>query len=310
MTASTIPENGRRYLDTRAAFDGVADAYQGPLGNNRLVQQMREVLWREVCRVAVPGTRLLDLGCGTGHDAVYFARKGYSVTAIDWSAAMVAQTRRNAGAVGIGERVRTEHLGIQELDRVGETGFGCIYSDLGALNCISDLEAVSRCCATLLQPGGALVFSVIGRYCPWELAHYGLRGNFTRMRVRFARVEVPVGLNGGTVWTRYYTPAEFFRPFSERFAWRRCRALNLFAPPPYLLAPFENYPRVLGVLGWLDTQLGGLPLLNRAGDHFLLVMSRREGDHEEILGTSAGEVRTARRTEFCDRAEWNSALRK
>jgi SAM-dependent methyltransferase len=277
MTASTIPEPRQRYLDTRAAFDGVAEAYKGPLGNNRLVQQMRVMLWREVCRVAAPGTRLLDLGCGTGHDAVYFARQDYSVTAIDWSSGMVAQTRRNADAAGLGERVRTAHLGIQELDRIREKGFGCIYSDLGALNCVNDLAAVADWSANILQPGGALVFSVIGRYCPWELAYYSLRGNFSRMRVRFARGEVPVGLNGGKVWTQYYSPAEFFRPFSASFAWRRCRALSLFAPPPYLLAGFERHPRLLGALGWLDNQLGGLPLLNRAGDHFLLVMTRQEG---------------------------------
>ena len=58
----------------------MAPEYDGPLGNNRLVQHMREALWRAVEGQAKMGAHLLDLGCGTGLDAVYFAQKGYRVT--------------------------------------------------------------------------------------------------------------------------------------------------------------------------------------------------------------------------------------
>ena len=32
-----------------------------------------------------PGKRLLDLGCGQGQDSIFFAERGFSVTAMDWS---------------------------------------------------------------------------------------------------------------------------------------------------------------------------------------------------------------------------------
>jgi SAM-dependent methyltransferase len=277
MTSSPSSPLDQRYLDTRSAFDSVADQYRGPLGNNPLVQHMREVLWLAVEARAKTGSRLLDLGCGAGLDAVHFAQAGYSVRAIDWSPAMVAQTCREAQLAGVGERLTAETLGIQELERLSGEKFDCIYSDLGALNCVSDLEAVARHCARLLEADGALVFSVIGRYCPWEMAYYGLRGKLGRVRVRFAAGQVPVSLNGRTVWTRYYSPREFYRIFESRFEWQRCRALNLFLPPPYLIGPFERHPSVFRPLAWLDEQLGGLPILNRTGDHFLIVMSRRNG---------------------------------
>ena len=36
--------NAEQLIDTRSAFDSVADAYDGPLGNNALVQAVRDNL--------------------------------------------------------------------------------------------------------------------------------------------------------------------------------------------------------------------------------------------------------------------------
>ncbi|MNO22329.1 Tellurite methyltransferase [compost metagenome] len=45
--------------------------------------------------------RLLDIGCGEGKDAVFFARNGYEVTAFDVSDAGVEKTRRLADQIGV-----------------------------------------------------------------------------------------------------------------------------------------------------------------------------------------------------------------
>ena len=265
----------QRYQDTRQAFDGVAAEYDGPLGNNRLVQHMREALWRSVQKAAPPGARLLDLGCGTGIDAVFFAQQGYRVTGIDASPEMVKQTCHRAEASGVSEKVTALNLGIQDLEGLRQGTFDAIYSDLGVLNCMPDLEATARDCAALLKPHGGLVFSVIGRVCPWELAFYTLRGDLARARVRFAEGQSPVSLQGGRVWTRYYAPGEFYRIFARRFELRACRGLNLFLPPPYLVGMIDRHPGWYQLLARLDRLTAGLPLFNRAGDHFLMVLSRR-----------------------------------
>jgi 2-polyprenyl-3-methyl-5-hydroxy-6-metoxy-1,4-benzoquinol methylase len=273
MQASKLEIAARQHEDdTREAFDSVAAEYRGPLGNNRLVQNMREELWRTVARLARPGGRLLDLGCGTGLDAVHFAREGFTVKGIDLSPAMIAETRGEAERESVGDRVTAVQMSIQELDQLKAETFDCIYSDLGALNCASDPAALARDCATLLAPGGSLVFSVIGRYCPWEMAYYALRGNFKRARVRFSGESIPVSLNGRTVWTRYYSPREFCRAFYPHFKRRSCRALNLFLPPPYLLAWYERHSGLAGTFARLDAKLGAMPGFNWAGDHFLVVM--------------------------------------
>lgn len=263
-------------LDTQAAFDRVAGDYDGPRGNNALIQRMRRAMWETLTDTFPAGTRLADLGCGTGLDAAYLGQRGYRVAALDWSPEMVHRTRTRIRQAGLQEQVTTHALGIHQLEALGEGPFDGMYSNLGALNCVPDLAPVARACARLLRPGGRLVFSVIGRYCPWEMAFYLLRGRPGRAFVRLRRGMVPVGLDGGTVWTHYYTPRAFYAPFAETFTLTHYRALCLFAPPPYLVALHRKARPLCDALGRLDDRTGSWPLLRDAGDHFLMVLTKRD----------------------------------
>src|SRR6185437_9338097 len=235
MLQRGTPAVESQLLDTRRAFDSVAVDYDGPRGNNVLIQRMRRALWNVVRDELPPGSRLLDLGCGTGIDAAEFARCGYRVTATDWSPRMVERTRALAAHAATCSRIDARHLGIHQLDQI-EGKFDGIYSDLGPLNCVPDLEAAAAECARLLRPGG---------------------------------------MNRHTIWTRYYLPREFYRVFAEYFSLCGYRALGLFMPPPYLVDYYRRHQRWCDWLGRLDDRLGAAPLLRGMGDHFLIVMSAR-----------------------------------
>jgi SAM-dependent methyltransferase len=279
VNSAPAPENapGARHLaDTRAAFDSVAGDYDGERGNNGAIQDMRGELWRWLAVLFNPGSRLIDLGCGTGLDAVHLARLGHQVTATDFSPAMVARTRERAAHAGLGARVAALNIGAHELAALpGEGRYDGAYSDLGALNCLPELHGMVHECARLLKPGGALVFTVIGRICPWELGHYLLRGRLRRAGVRFARGVVPVRMNQRTVWTRYYTPREFYRPFRSQFELTHYRGVCLGVPPPYLDGLRRRHPNWHQRLWRLDRRIAGWPLLRACGDHFLIVMHKR-----------------------------------
>ncbi len=271
-----VPNADAQLLDTRRAFDSVAADYDGPLGNNALIQHMREHMWRMLLETFSPGARLLDLGCGTGLDAAYLAARGYEIVAADGSEQMVAHTRRRVESLDLGRRITVRLLGIQELAHSAIGPLDGIYSDLGPLNCIPDLGAAAAACAAALRLRGTLVVTVMGRFCPWETAYYLLRGDLRRARLRAARGAVPVNLNGHTVWTHYYRPREFYRSFSAHFALVHYRALGLFLPPPYLIRLYRRWPALGRAAAWLDDHLGSLPLLRDAGDHFLMVLTKRD----------------------------------
>jgi SAM-dependent methyltransferase len=272
LTDSTLG----RLRETQIAFDSVAADYDGPRGNNILIQDMRTEMWHRLDATFPAGSRLIDLGCGTGLDAARMARLGHHVTATDWSPRMVQRTADRAAREHLTDRVQAVQLGGHELHRLDASGdFDGVYSNLGPLNCVPDLAAVSRECARLLKPTGKLVFTVIGRACPWEIAHYLGRGRWQRATVRFARNIVPVGMNKHTIWTRYYTPRELYRAFEDQFTLEHYRGLCVFAPPPYLAAVRDRHPKMHARLWQLDRLTAGWPLVRALGDHFLIIMKKR-----------------------------------
>ncbi|HEY7290106.1 MAG TPA: methyltransferase domain-containing protein [Vicinamibacterales bacterium] len=265
----------RALADTRRAFDGVAPTYHDSNERNGILSAMRVRALATLAEHTTCGSHILDLGCGPGTDEVLLAERGYRVTAVDWSPAMVDEARRRVAKAGIGAHVDVHQLGIHELGQLAPDLFDAAYSNFGALNCVADPLAAAQAIADRLRHGGVLVASVIGRVCPWELALYGLRGQWARATIRLARRPVGVPLEGHTVWTRYFSAHEFARVFKRAgFELVALRALGLFAPPPYLEGPASRHPRLIGRLLRLDDKFGDWPLIRNWGDHFLIVLRR------------------------------------
>ena len=263
--------------DTQRAFDGVAAGYERSNADNSILRAMRARVHQTVQALVPAGAHLLDLGCGTGSDAAVLATKGYRVTAIDWSPAMVEEARRRVHDAGVTTRVDVQHVGIHDIDRLAPAGttFDAAYSNFGPLNCVADLSAAARGISGRLKPGGVLVASVIGRVCPWELAWYAARGDLSRAAIRFRRGLVPVPLDGRTVWARYFYPREFEAAFTAAGMTRvSLRALGLFVPPPYLHALADRHPALVAALQRVDERCGGWPVLRGWGDHFLVALRK------------------------------------
>ena len=59
------------------------------------------VAWHEAGLLPDPIGRVLDLGCGPGRNAIWLARQGYSVDAIDLSCAAIQWGRERASAANV-----------------------------------------------------------------------------------------------------------------------------------------------------------------------------------------------------------------
>jgi len=85
-----------------------------------------------------PG-RALDLGCGSGTNAVYLSRHGWDVTGVDLVGRAIARARDRAAAAAVAPR-----LVRADVTRLDELGLGAGYDLLFDLGCFHTLAAERR----------------------------------------------------------------------------------------------------------------------------------------------------------------------
>ena len=256
--------------EVAAAFDAQADGYDEKWTRSVSGRLQREQVWREVDRFFLPGHRILDLGCGTGVDAVRLARVGARVLAIDISPQMVRMTRRRVESENLSEGVTCELLPLEELGDLKNRGsFDGAISDFGVLNCVENLRQVARDLAALLRPGAHLALCYMGRFCLWETAWYLLRDQPRKAFRRWSKKGAACSLG---IDVYYPSVKDLRRAFLPDFSLVDWSGVGVSIPPSYVgglpdwllrrLARFDNY-----IAHW--------PLWRAVADHRLLVFNRK-----------------------------------
>jgi SAM-dependent methyltransferase len=130
---------------------------------NAATPERQEYLDRVTRRLNVsPGSRILDAGCGTGHFAIALARRGYEVTGVDLSPAMLERARANAMRAGVSvEWHQGDIASISDSDSSYDAVFARVV-----LQFVSNVPAVIHEFSRVLRPAGRLLASVPGALSP------------------------------------------------------------------------------------------------------------------------------------------------
>jgi len=102
-----------------------------------------------------PPGRALDLGCGTGTNAVYLAKHGWTAAGVDFAARAIAKARRRAREAGVASQC-SFHVGdVTRLDFLA--GPFDLALDIGCLHSlpVAQRAAYAAGVARLVRPGGA-----------------------------------------------------------------------------------------------------------------------------------------------------------
>jgi len=140
-----------------------------------------------------PGERILDLGCGTGHLTAKIAESGAKVTGLDSSTSMVAQARQNFPGL--------KFVLADARDFRFDEPFDAVFSN-AALHWIHEAEAVVRCVAAALRPGGRFVLEM------------GVKGNVGRIRKAIEDVTAESGRTPKCPW--FYPSAGEYATLLEK----------------------------------------------------------------------------------------------
>lgn len=109
------------------------------------------------CLHKAPGTRVLDLACGTGLHALFFAELGADVTALDVSADMIAHAKRHRPHARIQYDVgdmRELHGGPWDLAL-------CLGNSLSLMPSVAEVSRVVERVAEALSPHGVFLVQIL-----------------------------------------------------------------------------------------------------------------------------------------------------
>jgi len=109
-----------------------------------------------------PGARLLDLACGQGWLTIPLAQRGYHVTGLDLSAALLARAEQAAGEAGVTAKwVRGD---MRDLPGEWTACFDCASLTLSEFGCFddeSDNQRVLGEVARVLKTGGRFLLDIV-----------------------------------------------------------------------------------------------------------------------------------------------------
>jgi len=133
----------------------VADSWSGA-SYERIAETFAPIHDRVVAALAIePGSRLLDVACGTGGVALRAARTGADVVGIDISADQLAKARRAAEEEGLA--IRFDEGDCQQLP-YDDAQFAAVASAFGAIFA-DDHERTATELARVCKTGGHLVMT-------------------------------------------------------------------------------------------------------------------------------------------------------
>jgi ubiquinone/menaquinone biosynthesis C-methylase UbiE len=250
-------------------FGNMADEYDAMQATNIPVRIMRNKFYKTVLSRMKPPAKMLELNCGSGIDALYFASQGFDILATDISDKMLF----NAVQKNIFSNLSFKKLNLLELHRISQNRFDIIISNLGGLNCITDLSIIANKISSLLNKNGFFIASVMPRFCLWEFALL-FKGEFKRA-LRRMKLTTEANVGGEKVLVKYYSPGKFYKYFKDNFNLVETKALRIFAPPQPATHWYQNHPIITRFLDFLDTRIENFYSSSFIGDYYIIVLQKK-----------------------------------
>lgn len=283
------------------AFDGSASGYDAAFTDSLLGRWLRRAVWSHLDAVFQAGESVLDLGCGTGEDAVWLARRGIDVHAIDDSPAMLEAARVKARMHGVADRITFARVDLGSVrphdpfriadTPAGDRRFHGGLSNFGALNSQRSHHDLAAALAQWILPGGRLALVVMGPLCPWEWVWYTGQGKLGTAVRRFRNnASAPLSESAQMrVW--YPSPRRLRRELWPYFKARRTVGIGVVLPPTFASRWVEQCPRLFRRLAGIDRYVGRVFPGTWLNDHYLMLFERTDAQAGD--GPDPGIARAA-----------------
>ncbi len=249
-------------------FSEIYKTYEELSQTSLVDQYMRSCVYTHVNSLISPNSSLLELNCGSGIDAAYFAAQGHSVLATD-----IAQSSADYVALKKEQfdlkKLSFQYLDFEEIHKLKPQQFDYIFSNFGGFNCVSSPEYTFSQFKDILQPGGIVTLCVLSPYYPWEWL-YALKGKFKLAFRRLKKGGTVANVEGKAVHTFYFTPKQIQQKMGMDFQLINVESLG-FAFPSVNFEKVHQRRKLSKLLLKIDKKLHQWNLAPAAiGDYFVI----------------------------------------
>jgi SAM-dependent methyltransferase len=259
------------------AFDSASEEYDFTIGHNFINTWIRKRSITELLKHARPTDTVVEVGCGTGAEAIEISQHVKRIVATDISDKMIGILKLKTKAKRLTRRILPFKVRAAEISRVVDFLAGekvsVVYSFNGALNCEPELDKFVKGLHTLLTEGGHFVCSIRNSFCLSEAISHALVLQFGKMAPR-KNQPVMVSVGGMDIPAFYYRPGDFARHFEPYFKLKALIGLPAFLPPAYLSDYYLKFRRIGLPLEKMEEFLADRSPFNRFGDQSLFVFQK------------------------------------
>jgi len=262
------------------AFDTIAENYDSTFTHSKIGKAQREIVWNYLDNILAnkKNLKILELNCGTGEDAIWFAKRGHSVLATDQSDKMIQITRQKAIDNKLSDFIEMKKVDLINIEdsNLSKT-YDLIFSNFGGINCLTfdDLYKLPDVLNKLINPSGRIIMTIMPTFCVWEMIYFTIKLNLKKAFRRSSTKRVKVNLNGEELSVEYYTPVLVNKLFSKHFRQVGLKPVGFFIPPSYLEKYFRSKHKTFNYLQKLESIVTDWSLLSNNSDHFLIDLIKK-----------------------------------
>ncbi|MEL6403192.1 MAG: methyltransferase domain-containing protein [Chloroflexota bacterium] len=246
-------------------FDALAPTYDSDFTAQPIGEILRARVHDRLLRHFSANDHLLEMGCGTGEDALFLSQQGIHVTATDASDEMLAVARKKTAQ---SDTVHVQHLNLANLPLRHISSFDGAFSNFGALNCLTDWRPLAEWLSVRIETGGIVGLGIMSPYCVWEFGWHALHWKWD---IALRRLR---GDTFGDLQITYPTVKRISDDFAPYFERVHLMPLGLFLPTSTLFDVVQKRGWLMRPLISLENRFQDASALAMLADHYWIEFRR------------------------------------
>ena len=257
-------------------FSNISHHYEKLEKTSSLINWMRKRIRSHVLKELKPNAEILEINCGSGIDAVFFAKKSFKVHATDIAPGMVDYVKAKIKTNNLKDKLTCKKLSFNDLNQIQLNKFDHIFSNFGGLNCSSEeeLQEVFNSFKQALIPSGKITLVIMPKICIWEFLKI-FKGDKTAFR-RLSNKGVLANIEGEQVLTFYHSSTRIKKLLKKDFDNFKIENICFLAPTGNRVDFPKEYPLLFKVLNSIDGISNKIPFLQGYGDYYIITATVKQ----------------------------------